>query len=134
MATNAWIGVLNPDNSVEYIYCHFGSLSDAGTVLIKSYVDEQKVKELLQLGDISVLGGELNPPSGVEHSFGNPHQNVVVAYGRDRGEVGTKSKVCQTLEQFAEEAKANWIDLIYLYRGGLWNIITPEGSILPSNK
>lgn len=134
MATNAWIGALNPDNSVEYIYCHFGSLSDAGTVLIKSYVDEQKVKELLQLGDISVLGGELNPPAGVEHSFGNPYQNVVVAYGRDRGEVGTKSKVCQTLEQFAEEAKANWIELIYLYRDGLWNIITPEGSILPSNK
>ncbi len=134
MATNAWIGVLNPDNSVEYIYCHFGSLSDAGTVLVKSYVDEQKVKELLQLGDISVLGGELNPPPGVEHSFANPYQNVVVAYGRDRGEVGTKSKVCQTLEQFSEEAKENWIDLIYLYRGGLWNIITPEGTISPSNQ
>jgi hypothetical protein len=60
MATRSYIGKLNPDNTVSYIYCHYdGYLKHNGEVLNEHYTTEQKIDDLLSLGDISFLDEEI---------------------------------------------------------------------------
>lgn len=71
----------------NYIYCHnSGYLGGVGRMLYNEYRDIDKIKALMSLGDISVLGERLTPDPNSEHSFDNPQEGVTVAYHRDRGE------------------------------------------------
>ena len=57
MATRSYIGKLNPDNTVSYIYCHYdGYPEHNGVILQEHYSTPFKVDQLLALGDLSVLG------------------------------------------------------------------------------
>ena len=48
MATRSTIAVVNPDNTVTQIYCHWdGYLSHNGRILKESYTDLNAVKELI---------------------------------------------------------------------------------------
>lgn len=76
MATRSRIGIENEDGTIRSIYCHWdGNLN--GEILKNHYTDRNKINELLDLGDISMLGKELNE---------------VVAYSRDRGEEYERNK------------------------------------------
>ena len=89
MATRSRIGILNPDSSITSIYCHYdGYLKGVGQTLVRHYKDEDKIRALISLGDISYLEPEVSPPDGAGHSFDAPIRGVTVAYGRDRGETG----------------------------------------------
>jgi hypothetical protein len=86
MSTNSRIGILNEDKSIDMIYCHFDGYPDHhAPILLNHYNSEEKAKELIALGDISVLADSINPTSDT-HSFKTPENNVVIAYGRDRHE------------------------------------------------
>jgi len=57
MATRSTIAIRNADNTVTAIYCHWdGYLSYNGKILFENYNTEEKVRELIALGDLSVLG------------------------------------------------------------------------------
>lgn len=107
MSTNALIGLQEEDSSVKTIYCHWdGYLAWAGRILLESYNTEDRVRELLSLGDISSLGESTEPSTAVaEYGFDyfvderfraldKPTQNMMkgednfhtTAYHRDRGE------------------------------------------------
>lgn len=61
MATRSYIGILNEDGSVQYVYCHFnGSPDSVGATLFKYYNTSEKVRELISNGGISVLGDSLD--------------------------------------------------------------------------
>ena len=50
------------DGSVKSIYCHFdGYPSHNGRILNESFKDHDKVKSLIDLGDISFLREEIEP-------------------------------------------------------------------------
>lgn len=69
------------------IYCHWdGYPSHNGKILLEFYNTDEKVNELLSLGNISSLREKLKPEDGQEHDFDNPAKNVTIAYHRDRGE------------------------------------------------
>ena len=71
MATRSRIAIENQDGTVQSIYCHFdGYIDGVGTTLFTHY-DREKLKSLIELGDIS--------------SLGESTENTV-AYARDRGE------------------------------------------------
>lgn len=55
-------------------------------ILTKHYDTAEKVKALLALGDISILGEHLAPDADEPHSFEKPAEGVTVAYHRDRKE------------------------------------------------
>ena len=84
MATRSNIGILNTDGSVYYIYCHYdGYLEHNGKILNEHYTTEDKVRQLINLGDLSILGPEI----GEQQDFNGPrNKNWCLAYGRDRGE------------------------------------------------
>ncbi len=102
MSTRSNIGIINADGSVLTIYCHSdGYPSGVGVTLLEYYYTEDKVRELLKLGDLSSLGNVI----GEKHDFdwggeygsdwdkrrGDPRYNMCLAYGRDRGEKGTQA-------------------------------------------
>jgi hypothetical protein len=89
MATNSRIGMeyRKEDGSlgIKSVYCHFdGYLSGVGNMLIENYATQEKVEEVVALGDISYLTEKLEPTG--PHTFNTPEEGVTVAYHRDRGE------------------------------------------------
>lgn len=85
MSTRAKIMIVDSNNIVTGIYCHFdGYLDGVGATLLKYYSDLDKVKDLIALGSISYLEKSIECPLG--HSFNTPIKGYTVAYHRDRGE------------------------------------------------
>ena len=99
MATRSRIAIEYPNGSVQSIYCHNdGYLDHNGRILNNFYTDREKVRALIKLGDISSLSKEIFPTG--PHSFSNPQGDVVVAYHRDRGELGTDAADHARVDEF----------------------------------
>lgn len=61
MATRSTIAILNTDGTAEGIYAHWdGYLSGNGQLLKDHYNTEEQVRELIALGDLSSLRGNLS--------------------------------------------------------------------------
>ena len=60
MATRSQIAIENENGTVSAIYCHWDGYPEYnGKILKECYTDRDKVKQLLELGDISVLKEDL---------------------------------------------------------------------------
>lgn len=98
MSTRSNIGIINADGSVTSIYVHFdGCPSHNGRILLNHWNTEDKVRDLLKLGDLSILGEVI----GEKHNF-DAHDFTTKwcrAYGRDRGEKGTKARKHKTVKE-----------------------------------
>ncbi len=95
MSTRSLICEELDNGKYKTIYCHSdGYLEWNGALLLDFYNSKQKVEELLNLGDISILYPLLYPDPRFPHGFdyNERQENVVVAYGRDRGETGVEAK------------------------------------------
>jgi hypothetical protein len=113
MATRSNIGILNSDGTVNYIYCHFdGYLEHNGKILNEHYITEGKVRMLMDLGDLSVLGEDI----GEKQDFENRVKGTCLAYGRDRGEtgVGVKARTCS----YVDYTKEYFEEYVYLFTPG----------------
>lgn len=87
MATRSRIGIVKENGTVESIYCHWdGYPENNGQLLIDNY-DYEMTRELIDLGDISVLA---------------KHPDVVEAYHRDRGEEYRDPRVDESMDAFFE--------------------------------
>lgn len=123
MSTRSRIGMVTDDGKVISIYCHWdGYVQNNGRILLESYTDPAKVKALISLGDISILEAEVEPKELVEHSFDNPQDGVVVAYGRDRGEDpdSIAPRVDSSVDEFVKSDVEEWG---YLFKDGKWFVI-----------
>lgn len=120
MGTRSTIWIKEQENEKEYyegIYCHWdGYLEYNGKILYENYNNEEKVKELINLGDISSLAENINPKEGEIHNFENKQENVVVAYHRDRGEQKHIFKKFNLNDLEQEEFN-------YLYQDNEWYLI-----------
>ena len=86
MSTRSLIGKLNPNNTVDFIYCHHDGYPDGvGRKLNEHYTDPLKVDELLALGDLSSLADTTQ---------------WSVFYGRDRNESNVQAERSVPLEAF----------------------------------
>ena len=93
MATRSRIAIEKEDGTVESIYCHWdGYPENNGKILVENYTDREKVQALIDLGDISNLAPNVEADPDTGHTFNDPVDGVVVAYGRDRGETGVEKK------------------------------------------
>ena len=102
MATRSTIALEFADGTVGKVYCHWdGYLDNNGKLLLNNYSDPFKLRDLIDLGDISSLG----PNIGDKHDFDSPfkygtpeyeadmdaRRQITTFYGRDRGETGTEA-------------------------------------------
>jgi hypothetical protein len=122
MATRSYIGVRNLDSSVDYIYCHFdGYPEHNGKILTEYYSNINRVNELLNLGDLSVLGKFI----GEKQDFDKRVVGNCLAYGRDRGE----SNVSKKNTGYDELITSQDVNYVYIFDGDYWechNTYTPE--------
>ena len=104
------------ENKYRTIYCHNdGYLSHNGKVLSEHYNTPEKVDELLELGDISLLGGSLLPG---EPGKAETEENATIAYARDVGEKKTEARVLSSEELL----RGNYMqEYVYVYtKEGRW--------------
>jgi hypothetical protein len=102
MGTRSTIALEFADGTVQQVYCHWdGYLENNGTILRDHYSDPYKLRDLIDLGDLSSLGTQI----GSQHPF-SPHfdegsklaydkameEGACTFYGRDRGEKGVAAK------------------------------------------
>lgn len=96
MATRSTISIVDVKTSKgkgRQIYSHWdGYPSGVGKTLLEHYQDADKVKQLIDLGNISSLREEIEILEGVKHDFDSPQENITIAYGRDRGEEDQQAK------------------------------------------
>ena len=132
MATRSTIALEFADGTVQQVYCHWdGYLSNNGTILLNNYSDPFKLRELIDLGDISSLG----PDIGDKHSFDIPfkygtpeyeaeseaRRNITTFYGRDRGEEGTNARKFKDYADYRQRGQFEEYNYI-LRRDGNWYV------------
>jgi hypothetical protein len=132
MGTRSTIALEFADGTVEQVYCHWdGYLEHNGKILFENYSDPFKLRNLIDMGDLSSLG----PNIGEAHPF-SPHASkedealyehakdmgYCTFYARDRGEAGCDKKKfvdyenyvrCHQYEEFEYilrnvDGKATW--------------------------
>ena len=86
MSTRSVIGITDRDGNGQLIFCFFDGYPDGvGLTLLQHWQDEPKVRELMALGDLSILNSEI----GHQVDFNSFHTNIeargiqCLAYGRD---------------------------------------------------
>ena len=69
MATRSFIGIVEED-TIKGIYCHWeGYISHNGEILYKHYNNIDKIKELIELGCLSILAPNIHPNKDKVHNF-----------------------------------------------------------------
>jgi hypothetical protein len=113
MATRSYIGIRNTDDSVDYIYCHYdGYPEHNGEILTEHYSNTSRVRSLLELGDLSVLGKFF----GEKQDFDKRVVDTCLAYGRDRGEQGVGVKN----DRFKRVVTDEGVNYAYIFDGDYW--------------
>jgi len=120
MSTRSNIGCEYADGSVRFIYCHFDGYIEGVGAILKQYYDKYNIDYLLDLGDLSVLGGSIDCPN--DHSYNTPVKGHCIAYGRDRGEHDCKSLLFPSLEDYINSGQWKGIDYIYILRDNKWYV------------
>ena len=115
MATRSMIAFDNGDE-IYAIYCHNdGYLQHNGRILLNHYDDIEKVEELIDLGNLSVLSKEI----GEKQDFDQPtDRNWCLAYGRDRGEQNQQAGRYISLIEATYDFDG--CDYYYLFDGNKW--------------
>ena len=132
MATRSRIGIDEGDGCAVSIYCHWdGYPAHVGRILLDHYTEESKVRELLDLGDLSILGPEI----GEAHDF-DTHgtrwdgANRIetestpwcLAYGRDRGETDVAAEA-HSLDAWPDSGD----EYCYLFTAEGWQVSDQGG-------
>jgi len=113
MSTRSRIGIKNDNGTITSIYCHSdGYLGGVGAILADYYPEEEDVRALLAVGDLSELGVEVGDKIGFDQREWRPSPRgrgwvdqalQCVAYGRDRGDVGTGARVSASFGDLKRE-------------------------------
>ena len=120
MATKSFIGYCE-NNEIIGIYCHWdGYLSHNGNILYNHYKNINKIKELIDLGALSILDKKINPTS--EHSFEKPQKEVCVAYHRDRKE-DKEILIFKNSKEIKDYIKGVGIDYTYIFKDNEWYVV-----------
>lgn len=119
MSTHASIIRKTETGTYEGVYLHSdGYIDYAGKLLLKHYCDEEKVKALIALGDLSFLAKRVNP-IGDAHSFGSPERETTIAYHRDRKEP-LHIAIGETVKQVVEQIDGE--EYVYVFEDGKWTV------------
>ena len=130
MGTRSTIALEFADGTVEQVYCHWdGYLSNNGRILQEHYSDPFKLRDLIDLGDIS----SLKPTVGTKHAFSQfevpmdgeaydkLYGDMTTFYGRDRGETGVGAKKFNDFQDYL--ARHQYEEYEYILRkDGNWYV------------
>ena len=99
MGTRSTIALEYADGTVDQIYCHWdGYLDHNGVILRDHYSDPFKLRQLMDLGDMSSLA----PNIGSQHAFEKAPEGECTFYKRDRNESGVGAKNFMDFEDYID--------------------------------
>jgi hypothetical protein len=117
MATRSAIGYKTPEGKIRAKYSHYdGYPSYTGAILNKHFQEARKIAQMVELGDQSFIAPNVFPKG--KHSFMKPEEDVIVFYGRDRGESNVEAKEFDTVEEFVDYYAG--CEYFYLHTTGGW--------------
>ena len=144
MATRGTIAMVRNDGCVVQVYSHWDNyLENNGRLLVQYYNTQEKVEELLSLGDISSLGSCI----GERHPFDTFNQERMSAedlaldarakeegwtlyYGRDRGEADTQARVFKDVAEYEAKGDSGMFEEFnYLFIDGRWYYKSYDGLV-----
>ena len=123
MATRAIIAKLD-ENDIQAIYSHSDNyLEHTGKILDQHYQDEDKVNELLSLGDVSIVDENI----GVKIDFNDyklrAENKQCLFYARDRGEKYKQTAQLKDENELIEFANKKCdAKYIYMFAYGSWYV------------
>ena len=132
MATRSTIALEFADGTIGQVYAHWdGYLSHNGRILVESYSDPFKLRELIDLGGVSTLGSEI----GVQHPFEAPgrygdaeyvaykekYGKMTKFYGRDRGETEMEATYFKDFADYVDNHQCEEYEYI-LRTDGNWYV------------
>lgn len=135
MATRSTIALEFANGTVGQVYAHWdGYLAHNGKILLESYSDPFKLRDLIDLGGVSSLGanlGEQHPFSEFEIAKDDPERDAKLAllvkakaegwttfYGRDRGETEMGATSFKDINDYYENCQGEEYDYILSPRNG----------------
>ena len=122
MATRSTIAIEHADGTVEQVYCHWdGYLEYNGRLLLEYWNSQDKLEQLIALGDLSSLGQAI----GEQHEFGDNVEGYCKFYGRDRGETGTEARQYADFDSYQKECQIEEFNYI-LRQDGAWHYFTSQ--------
>lgn len=130
MGTRSTIALEYADGTVGQVYCHWdGYLEHNGMILYKHYSDPFKVRELLDLGDLSSLGERI----GSQHAFDKAPEGECTFYKRDRKENGVNQKMYADYDNYVRCHQYEEYDYILRSVGGeaVWFVSDHDGDFVP---
>ena len=125
MGTRSSIAMKTEDG-IRAIYCHWdGYIDHNGRILKEFYSTDEKVKALLDLGDLSSLRQEIGEQQDFDAKYKeNPElpmfENWRLAYGRDRGETDVEAQTFEDVKTWVEAEAERWCEYFYLWDGRDW--------------
>ena len=127
MGTRSTIALEYADGTVGQVYCHWdGYLENNGMILYKHYSDPFKLRQLLDLGDLSSLGERI----GTQHAFDQAPEGECTFYKRDRKENGVSQKMFKDYDDYLLNHQFEEYD--YLLRNdtgvAVWFVSDHEGN------
>ena len=116
MGTRSRIGYEKENGEIVSSYCHWdGYPSHNGKILLIHYNTLERVKALVDEGDMSQLAEKCDKPDGA-HTFDKPVGGYTVYYGRDRGEKNVRPRTDADQATFVGDSE----EYGYLFKGGKW--------------
>jgi hypothetical protein len=118
MATRSTIALEFADGTVQQVYCHWdGYLEHNGKILAEHYSDPFKLRDLIDLGDLSSLDERV----GTQHSFEKAPEGECTFYARDRNESGCGAKKFKDYADYVENHQYEEFEYI-LRTDGQWYV------------
>lgn len=116
MGTRSTISIQNADGTVTSTYCHWdGCISHHGPILLNHYNTEAKVRELLALGGLSVLGEVIGKKHDFDQRYEGSGPRPCTSYLRDRSNPEILSTTGLIEDVDTQEFN-------YLFSNGRWEV------------
>ena len=116
MSTNATVS-LKTKKGIQSIYCHWDGYPEyLGNILMGNYCNEEKIQNLLNQGDASIIDEKIDFDPKYEHSFEKRQEGSCLFYHRDRGETLEThffKTISEMLKSFGQQHN-------YYYHDGIW--------------
>jgi hypothetical protein len=124
MSTRSAIGLKLADGKVKAIYCHWdGYLDGVGKILCNYYKDEETIKKLLDLGDLSGLGKIPEVDETYWDASKFHHNYDLCSTYASRGDEDTEAITFNNEEEYLDYYDLS-VDYIYLFKDGKWYYYT----------
>ena len=124
MSTRCRIGIQNKDGTITSVYCHHDGYPEyVGKCLVDYYKTEDKVKSLMNLGDMSSLGTEpVGDKDGWDFSKRNYDDYSKCVTYKDRGE-DCPAQTSNSVKEFGALSRDCWGEYTYLFKDGEWYFV-----------